>query len=262
MDIMDDREIQEAEDLKKTSSASKKKFVCQVALLVGAGLLSCFFAFLSKSVHFYILAPLFGLLGVFLLGPIPILLIMIYGLFTGDWLAGLFGIAVCAVCIWHLWKAEKWTGYFGMGVFSTLAVIFFLMSISTGGYPSAEASTIISDLRSMKAASRMYKSDQNNDMSNLSENENHVAVFAPYVDNPGKYTDPDTAYSFRVINGVGWVSYSLGKAKKTRDVYEKLEGKAASVGLLKSPALDVPPVSDDVTHRYTQDAKVVWMRAF
>lgn len=68
------------------------------------------------------------------------------------------------------------------------------------------------------------------------------------------WTTPNTVYAFRVIDGAGWVGYSLDKAKETPDVCEKLAGWAASVGLLKSPSIDVPSVSDDVTHRYTRDA--------
>jgi hypothetical protein len=284
MDIMDDREIQEAEELKKTSPASKKKFVYQVALLVGVGLLSCFFAFPGNHARFYVLASLLGLLGAYLLWPLTILVVA-YMFFMMGWLIWLLGIAIWVFCIWRLWKAKKWTVYFGIGAFLTLTAVFFFMIFSIGESTiAAEVSTITTDLRGMKAASLMYKTDQNDDLSDLSESENHVAVLAPYMDNPGKYTDPRTAYSFRVMNGVGWVGYSLDRAEKSPAVYEKLEGRAATVGLLKSPtidvpsvsfmdsvtlglglkapALDVPPVSDDVTHRYTKDAKVVWIRAF
>jgi hypothetical protein len=241
------------------------------------GLLSCFLAFLSSYERFYVfehlfgplvfdvLPPLFGLLGAYLLWPLTALVVA-YMFFMTGWPIGLLGLTVWVFCIWRLWKAKKWRVYFDTGALLTLTtmVLVFIIALTSnsGGRSSPEASFIISDLRSMKVGALMYKSERNDDLSNLSESENHAALLAPYVDNPSKYTNPGTAYNFRVINGVGWVGYSLDRDKKIREVYEKLAGKAASVGLLKSPALDVPPASDDVTHRYTKDAKVVWMRAF
>ncbi|MDR3231297.1 MAG: hypothetical protein LBT65_07645 [Synergistaceae bacterium] len=141
-------------------------------------------------------------------------------------------------------------------------LVFLLVSLS-GGHGngmSTEVAYIISELRGMKAAARMYIDDRKGDLSNLSEGENYVAVLAPYGDDPDEYTTPNTVYAFRVIDGVGWVGYSLDKAKKTPDACEKLAGRAAraaNVGLLilKSPSIDV-------THLYTRDAKAVWIRAF
>jgi hypothetical protein len=50
--------------------------------------------------------------------------------------------------------------------------------------------------------------------------------------------------------------------KHEQVVCESLAGMAANAGLLKSPTIDIPPASNDVTHRYTQDAKAIWIRAF
>jgi hypothetical protein len=186
-------------------------------------------------------------------------------LFMVEGLWGVSGIVLWTFCIWRLWKAKKWSLYFGIGTFLMLALFVagnFLLRSTSASQPPADASNIVLELRSMKAVALMYKTERNDDLSDLSESENHVAVFAPYVDNPSKYTNPNTVCSFRVINGVGWVGYSLDRAKKTRDTYEKLAGRAATTGLLKSPTIDVPPASDDVTHRYTEDANAVWIRAF
>jgi hypothetical protein len=70
------------------------------------------------------------------------------------------------------------------------------------------------------------------------------------MDNPQRYTQ-DARYVFRVVNGVVWLGCDL--AKTSAETREKLQGKAVNAGLLGSSAIDAPPVSDDVTHRY--DAK-------
>ncbi|MDR3264937.1 MAG: hypothetical protein LBT15_02895 [Synergistaceae bacterium] len=260
---MDDWEIQEADKLRK------KRFLRQVVLLVGASVLFYSFgvinapAYYYERSYYYNAASLLALLGEFLLWPLT-MLVFVCRLFMKGWKEGLPGIVVWTICVWNLCKTKVWSLYFGLGAFLILAFLFILLPTDTDDSISLEPGIIISDLRSMKTAALMFRADRNGDLSNLSESENHIAALAPYITTPDKYTAPDAVYvySLRLINGTGWVGYSLNGAQKTRVVYEKLAGRAVAVGLLKSPAIDMPPDGDDATRRYTQDADAVWMRAF
>jgi general secretion pathway protein G len=99
-----------------------------------------------------------------------------------------------------------------------------MMLASGSATDSAEASTIISDLRSLKSASLMFYAESMDGTPLISE-------FAKYADNPDKFS---TGYDFDNTNANGkWmICYKGGKL--TPGVASKLAGKSKSIGLYAS----------------------------
>jgi hypothetical protein len=141
-------------------------------------------------------------------------------------------------------------------------VIIFLLgpylspNSSSGPTSSSAASNIISELRNLKAATRMYDAEHPDTFSSLSRNENHLALLLNYMDNPEKeWWD---SFAFHVVDNVGWVGYNLDK-KSPQETLERLEGRAKSTGLLGSPSIDEPPASTGVEHLYKKTDGAVWL---
>jgi hypothetical protein len=146
------------------------------------------------------------------------------------------------------------------------APVFFYVPFMANGSAcaSAPASNLISDLRAMKAAALMSKTDRTEPPM---EGVNHVALLAPYLGNPMKFLKTDAPFAFVVSDGVRWVGRRIDRPSERRrkretDVPEKLEGKAAQLGLRGSPSTSVPPVSDDAALVYRATDGAVWIRAY
>jgi hypothetical protein len=153
--------------------------------------------------------------------------------------SGLRGIIFCLVVVFLFWS-------------------FAMLSASHSCYSTpAEAANIISELRNLKGAVMMYKRDNLDTFSNLLENENYLTLLLPYMDYPKKYSTE--TYAFRIVNGRGWVGYSLDR--KSNDLLEKLEGKAKSTGLFGSPSLEEPLASVNTDHFYKSSDGAVWLVA-
>jgi hypothetical protein len=104
----------------------------------------------------------------------------------------------------------------------------------------AETANIVSDLRSMKAASFMFHAD------NLGEIEKgavtiDVAKLKPYLDKPDKYDSG--AYIFEELDGKWWVGIDL--RGKSPGIREMLKGRTAA-GLLGEKNLGVPYTAQDI----------------
>ena len=123
-----------------------------------------------------------------------------------------------------------------------IGILAAAMLLSSGSATAAaEASNIVSDLRSMKAAALMFLADSM-DAAGLTAaiTASDVGLLVPYMDNPSKFTNG--AYNFEVVSTVGatswWVSYSLSVGNKTATVAEKLATRAASVGIYNTTQAD------------------------
>ena len=133
-----------------------------------------------------------------------------------------------------------------------IGILAAAMLLSSGAATaSAEASNIINDLRSMKAAALMLYADSMDDFNSGTAPTLTIALLKPYVDNPSKY-DTGTAYDLTKNGNKWWVGFDNSKGKKTPEVLEKLQGRAKSVGLLKT--------AGDLTTAYTGGAQI-WMVA-
>jgi hypothetical protein len=155
---------------------------------------------------------------------------------------------------------KRGNGCFPFGILLCLVAVFFywvLMEASPGGCAtsSAEAANIVTDLRNLKAAAIMYYAEHLDTFSSLPEKKNHLDPLLNYVDNPEK--ERWNSCAFHVVDNVGWVGYDL--AKRSRELFGKLEGKAQSIGLFGSPSIDEPPASVDVGHLYKRNDGAVWI---
>lgn len=106
---------------------------------------------------------------------------------------------------------------------------------TTSATASAKASTIITDLRSMKAALLLLYADS---MDNMPTVDNALQALKPYIDNPQKYLDTNSGFKIEAGEGgaVGkWImSFNVGdkmKGSDLGDVKKKLAEKAEKVGL-------------------------------
>jgi len=121
---------------------------------------------------------------------------------------------------------------------------------------SAEASSIISDLRSMKAAALMFLTGSMDAAVLPGEIASAgVELLLPYIDHPDKFAGG--AYDFQAVSTAGdtswWVSYSLAVGNTTPAVCEKLAARAASVGLYKT-------TDAALTNLFTKDDRIAFMK--
>jgi len=119
-----------------------------------------------------------------------------------------------------------------------IGILAAAMLLSSGSATaSAEASNVISDLRSLKAASLMLYADSMDLFNAATRPTLIVAYLTRYMDNPQKFNSGNYKFVSSGTDTTGikwWVGFDLaGKSKEMRD---KLVGKAGSVGLYSSTA--------------------------
>ena len=114
-----------------------------------------------------------------------------------------------------------------------IGILAAAMLLSSGSATAAaEASNIVSDLRSMKAAALMYYADNMDDVTKLTNL--NVSGLQKYMDNPNKFTNTN-GYIFTDGGTTNWwVGFNLTTAKKTGAVGEKLANRSAGVGIYKT----------------------------
>lgn len=158
-----------------------------------------------------------------------------------------------------------------------IGILAAAMLLSSGSATaSAEASNIVTELRNMKAAALMFFADSMDAFSGQSPTgpaSVNVAgsaktFLAKYMDNQTKV---GTAYLFVIdtslagdIAGKWFVGLDLSNTglNVTKEVKEKLVGRAETTGLLKSTGTLVTPATIDVTTgKFTLTDNYVWMVA-
>ncbi len=123
-----------------------------------------------------------------------------------------------------------------------------MLLVAGSGTDKAEATKIISDLRSLKAAALMYYAD----------NPNTSMTSASDIDRLQKYMDRTIANSYFVASADGSGFWYVGKVVSAdTGVAEKLAGMADTDGLLGNSAATVG-VSVD---KYAKNYSTVWVRA-
>ena len=154
-----------------------------------------------------------------------------------------------------------------------IGVLAAAMLLASGAATaSAEASNIVSNLRSLKSASLMFFSDNMDALmatpapANISIGitgvpRESIAHLARYTDNP---TSPIWgAYTFHMVQPAGgpgvplteftwWISTAVGRA----DVGTRLQGRAESVGLFNDATANVPVTGNYVAPASGQSNRV------
>ncbi|MDR1874805.1 MAG: prepilin-type N-terminal cleavage/methylation domain-containing protein [Synergistaceae bacterium] len=135
-----------------------------------------------------------------------------------------------------------------------IGILASAMMLSSGSATAAaEASTIVSDLRSMKAASLMLYADSMDYFNVSPVPPLSTTYLKPYVDNPDKYNSGGNYKFTKDASYKWWVGYNL--IGRTPEVKNKLEGKAKSIGLFGA----VGNLSS--TNAYKATNASVWMVA-
>ena len=123
-----------------------------------------------------------------------------------------------------------------------IGILAAAMLLSGGSATSsAEASNIISNLRSLKAAALLFYMDSMDEVmaanGQVPNNMNVITTLAPYTDNPANF-GAGSGYLFD--NGAGALAQrwfvgvnvaTLATSSPTAEIIEKLAGKARTVGL-------------------------------
>ena len=120
-----------------------------------------------------------------------------------------------------------------------IGILASSMMLSSGSATAtAEASNIITDLRVMKAAALMLYADSMDFFNMGSITVGNVDYLRRYLDNPMKLSlvSSNNPYKFVIRTGTDpkwWVGYNLREGMKTREVGDKLSGRAGSIGMYK-----------------------------
>ena len=146
-----------------------------------------------------------------------------------------------------------------------IGILAAAMLLSSGSATaSAEASNIVSNLRSLKAATMMFYADSMDAIAAASGKlpaTVTVGALSGYTDNAAKFAD-GKGYLFKSNDNKNWfVGVDLEKLNMSStitDVMKKLEGKKETLALISTandgaPGTTTPTI--DTTH------KVVWMVA-
>lgn len=123
-----------------------------------------------------------------------------------------------------------------------IGILAAAMMLSSGSATaSAEASNIISNLRGLKAASVMLYADSMDTFMNATSvpsGINMTKLLSNYMDDPVKVTSPDQAYTVTITSDKKWfIKADLGKLGATKDVKDKLRGRAKSIGLFQGASI-------------------------
>jgi len=150
---------------------------------------------------------------------------------------------------------KKRTGFTLVELLIVIIIIGILagamLLVAGSGTDKAEATKIVSNLRSLKAAALMYYADNPN-VTTLSGD---IALLKDYMDRAIEGPTGETdVYKFGVASGDAWYVGVSGTNYPPEGVQEKLEAVAKEAGLYTSTALTTP---------YTKSAggKNVYMRA-
>jgi general secretion pathway protein G len=119
---------------------------------------------------------------------------------------------------------------------------------STSATAMAEAATIISELRNLKAATMMFYADSMDEINNGNATQiltdggiTAMNLLKPYMDNPEKLNNTNYMFVQGSINSAAkwFVGYNVAGAQG--ELKEKLKGKAASTGLYEGATAATPP---------------------
>lgn len=147
-----------------------------------------------------------------------------------------------------------------------IGILAAAMLLSSGSATaSAEASNIVSNLRSLKAATMMFYADSMDAVAAANgqlPGGVNVDALKNYTDNPDRFSD-GKGYLFKSNGNKNWfVGVNLDDLKMSSTVSEvmkKLEGKKDTLVLISTAAAGTAPA--DTTPAIDTTHKVVWMVA-
>ena len=135
-----------------------------------------------------------------------------------------------------------------------IGILAAAMLMSSGSATaSAEASNIVSDLRSLKAACSMLYADSMDLFNKTPALEPAIEMLSVYMDNPDRVKNG--GYEILVHDARWYVG--LNVTSRTKEVKDKLVGKAKTTGLLGSSAIGTAPATLETW--YTNADNAVWM---
>jgi ankyrin repeat protein len=112
--------------------------------------------------------------------------------------------------------------------------------------PVVTASDIITDLRTMKAASLMFYADSMDELNN-GVTKLEVKYLTPYVDDPGKFSETPGEYIFEEgADKNWWVGYNLTVDNIEPAAREALKEKTQSAGLYGAEDLNAPYSEENI----------------
>ncbi|MBL3540668.1 prepilin-type N-terminal cleavage/methylation domain-containing protein [Aminivibrio sp.] len=155
---------------------------------------------------------------------------------------------------------KKRTGFTLVELLIVIIIIGILagamLLVAGSGTDKAEATKIVSDLRSLKAAALMYYADNPN---NTTLDGNQIAKLTKYMDR-GIETDDYTFLNGTVsADNTAWF---VGRLNITRaGVQEKLAETAESVGLLAEPQIASDTIQSGDLYETTDTPTTAYMRA-
>ncbi|MCL2009618.1 MAG: prepilin-type N-terminal cleavage/methylation domain-containing protein [Synergistaceae bacterium] len=140
-----------------------------------------------------------------------------------------------------------------------IGILAAAMLLSSGSATdSAEASNIISDLRSLKAAALMHYADSMDVYTGNSPGQfTMISYLHGYVDNPAKF-GTGTRYQVADDGGKWFVGYNTGNAAGEAGIRRRLAGRAESVGLINTAT--AAAAAAPVANKYAEGTDV-WMIA-
>ena len=113
-----------------------------------------------------------------------------------------------------------------------IGILAAAMLLSSGSATaSATASTIVSDLRSLKTAALMHWADSMDTYTTEPSAKPTLSLIKVYMDNPEKITTQN--FGISVAGDKKWWVYAK-VGEQTPEVREKLKGKAKTTGLMVS----------------------------
>jgi len=129
-------------------------------------------------------------------------------------------------------------------------LMFLYLAHGMGGdsfSDAADASSIINDLRDMRAASLMFYADNMEAFHNETITDITLDMLAEFMGNPEKFQNDGAPYICGIsADGRWWVGFNLENAGKGDGVREILTEKAGSVGLHGELDTGVPYSGQDI----------------
>jgi len=225
------------------------------------------FASFAKE-NFFIIAVLMVLIGIFFT-PDPLFIISDYFQIIGYALAYVLGIAACSlffvsigmVCInkfcarrlsENIPRRASYTFRFLM---IAVALLFFAAIMSGGSHNSAEASNIVSNLRTLQSASLMFYEDSREFIHEIPRNVNILEYLTRYTFNPEAPVWSN--YMFIIRDDYWWVGFNLRRARTRSHIRTRLLNRRG-IGLFGTSLPEPPPSTYD-GYLFNERDDFIWL---
>ena len=180
-----------------------------------------------------------------------VLISILIGILVFSWFISAFIWALTAVFV----KNPSFTRIYVLTSLVVFVAMGMLISASgRGGSPSAEASIIVSNLRSLQSASLMFRADKRDFIHEMPRGVNNIEYLTQHTANPD-WSGWDN-YIFIIGGDHWWIGLDLEQASV--NVRRRLVARASSMGLFGTSQPE-PPISNDEAYFYRESDKFVWL---